>query len=128
MLAILIAVGAWVNMKALGESIAEMGASMKTAAAGGSRGGEVAPTDETLHAAPAPHRRRPLLPPAAARRLRLPRAGASARPGRAAPPPPDAADAASDNPPPTPPDRCETPAPARGSRRSLRDTPLHLPA
>ena len=41
LLAILVAVGAWVNMKQLGESVAAMGASMKTAAAGGSRSGEV---------------------------------------------------------------------------------------
>src|SRR5262245_34855308 len=61
-LAILVAVGAWLNMKMLGESIAEMGTSMKSAAAGaaaaakaGTDKGDDAPaTEPTPAATPAP--------------------------------------------------------------------------
>ena len=75
LLAILIAVGAWVNMKALGESITEMGSSMKTAA-GSAAAAAKAATDKgstTLRAA-AP----------AARLLPLLRRRGSRRPGPAA--------------------------------------------
>ncbi len=65
LLAILVAVGAWVNMKQLGESVAEMGTSMKTAASSAAAAAKAA-TDKgdgapaaAAPAAPAPE------PPAA---------------------------------------------------------------
>ena len=70
MLAILIVVGAWWNMKALGESIAEMGASMKTAASGAAAAAKSA-TDKGDDA--------PAAAPAAARRSRCTRSAAAAR-------------------------------------------------
>ena len=73
LLAILIAVGAWVNMKQLGESVSEMGASMKTAASGAAAAakaatdkGDDAPAVAPAAAAPtAPAPAAPAPPPAA---------------------------------------------------------------
>ncbi len=83
LLAILIAVGAWVNMKQLGESVSEMGASMKTAASSAAAAAKSA-TDKGDDA--------PAAAPAAACRCR-------AAPAPTAPAPPPAAPV-------------ETPAPA----------------
>jgi cation transport ATPase len=82
LLAILIAVGAWVNMKQLGESVSEMGASMKTAASSAAGAAKAAATDKGDDApavapaaaaptapaptAPAPHPAAPVEPPAPA--------------------------------------------------------------
>ena len=86
LLAILIAVGAWVNMKQLGESVSEMGASMKTAASSAAAAAKSA-TDKGDDA------------PAAAPAAAAPAAAAPAAPAPTAPAPPPAAPV-------------ETPAPA----------------
>ncbi len=82
LLAILIAVGAWVNMKQLGESVSEMGASMKTAASGAAAAAKSATgkADDPPAASPSAPA------PAAA-------APAPAAPAPAAPAPPPAAPA-----------------------------------
>jgi cation transport ATPase len=86
LLSILIAVGAWVNMKQLGESVSEMGASMKTAASSAAAAAKSA-TDKGDDA------------PAAAPAAAAPAAPAPAAPAPTAPAPPPAAPV-------------ETPAPA----------------
>ena len=86
LLSILIAVGAWVNMKQLGESVSEMGASMKTAASSAAAAAKSA-TDKGDDA------------PAAAPAATAPAAPAPAAPAPTAPAPPPAAPV-------------ETPAPA----------------
>jgi hypothetical protein len=53
LLAILVCVGAWLNMKALGESITEMGASMKTAAGSAAAAAKAATDKGEAPAAPA---------------------------------------------------------------------------
>jgi len=104
LLAILIAVGAWVNMKQLGESVSEMGASMKTAASGAAAAAKAA-TDKGDNA--------PAATPAAA-------TSAPAAPTPAAPAPPPAA--------PVP----ETPAPAAPASEAAAtaddETPPPTPA
>ena len=64
LLAILVAVGAWVNMKQLGESVSEMGASMKTAASSAAAAAKAA-TDKGDDAAPAAAAPAPAAPAAA---------------------------------------------------------------
>ena len=98
LLAILVAVGAWVNMKQLGESVSEMGASMKTAASSAAAAAKAA-TDKGDDA------------PAAAPAAAAPAPDRSAAPAPAAPaPPPPAAPAA------------ETPAPAAPAAEPVTDT------
>ena len=72
LLAILVAVGAWVNMKQLGESVSEMGASMKTAASSAAAAakaatdkGDDAPAATPAAAPAAPTPAAPAPPPAA---------------------------------------------------------------
>src|SRR5690349_19385211 len=86
LLAILVAVGAWVNMKQLGESVSEMGASMRTAASSAAAAAKSA-TDKGDDAAPA-------AAPAAA-------SPAPVEPAPTAPAPPPAAPVA-ETPPPAP--------------------------
>jgi hypothetical protein len=64
LLAILVAVGAWVNMKQLGESVSEMGASMKTAASSAAAAAKAA-TDKGDDAPPAAAAPAPAAPAAA---------------------------------------------------------------
>jgi hypothetical protein len=94
-LSIVIAVGAWMNMQAMGESISEMGTSMKSAASSAAAAAKAA-TDKADDA--------PAAPPAAAAP-----APAAAAPEAPAPPPP-AAPAA------------ETPAPAAPPAEPVTET------
>jgi cation transport ATPase len=97
LLAVLVAVGAWVNMKQLGESVSEMGASMKTAASSAAAAAKAA-TDKGDDA------------PAAAPAAAAPAPAAPAAPAPEAPaPPPPAAPAA------------ETPAPAAPAAEPVTD-------
>jgi cation transport ATPase len=98
LLAILVAVGAWVNMKQLGESVSEMGASMKTAASSAAAAAKAA-TDKGDDA------------PAAA-----PAAPAAASPAVAEPAAPAPAPAA-----PAPPPAAETPAPAAPASETVTE-------
>src|SRR4249919_1697666 len=86
LLAILVAVGAWVNMKQLGESVSEMGTSMKTAASSAAAAAKAA-TDKGSDDAPAAPAA-PAAPPAPET--------------PAAPQPPASAEPSGDDPPSTP--------------------------
>ena len=102
LLAVLVAVGAWVNMKQLGESVSEMGASMKTAASSATAAakaatdkGDDAPAAAPAATAPAPEA--PAPPPPAA-----PAAETPAPAAPAAEPVTDTAAADDETPPATP--------------------------